>query len=118
MLKRSYHGVRSPLFVDDLLQYHSLFSQGVSDVALYGLGNLSVKMLQNGRGLVYPLDVVCLSPEEERPGVFVTILDIEHVLLTDEVDSLSDMLTALKRGCDALLMEALSEEGAAQWQRS
>jgi hypothetical protein len=61
---------------------------------------------------------VCLSPEEERPGVFVTILDIEHVLLTDEVDSLSDMLTALKRGCDALLMEALSEEGAAQWQRS
>jgi hypothetical protein len=118
MLKRSYHGVRSPLFVDDLLQYHSLFSQGVSDVGPYGLGNLSVKMLQNGRGLVYPLDVVCLSPEEERPGVFVTILDIEHVLLTDEVDSLSDMLTALKRGCDALLMEALSEEGAAQWQRS
>ena len=116
MLKSSYHGVRSPLFVDDLLQYHSLFSQGVSDVAVYGLGNLSVKMLQNGRGLVYPLDVVRLVAEEEREGVFVTILDIEHVLLTDEVDSLSDMLRALESGCEALLMEALSEEGAVQWQ--
>ena len=116
MLKSSYHGVRLPLFVDGLLQYHSLFSQGVSDVAVYGLGNLSVKMLQNGRGLVYPLDVVRLVPEEERAGVFVTILDIEHVLLTDEVDSLSDMLRALESGCEALLMEALSEEGAVQWQ--
>lgn len=118
MLKSSYHGIRFPGFVDDLLRYHSLFSQGVSDVGSYGFGNLSVKMLQNGRGLVYPLDVVLLVPEEEREGVFVTVMDIEHVLITEEVSSLSAVLAALAKGCDALLLEALSKEGAALWQRS
>ncbi|MDY0303061.1 MAG: hypothetical protein RBQ65_00260 [Sphaerochaeta sp.] len=115
LLRGPYHGVTFPssLQVGNLRQYHSLYSQGVTDLGPFGFGNLSIKMLQNGRGVCHPLDIVLLRAEEEREGVFVTIIDIEHVLLTDEISTFGDLLKALADGCDALLSEALTDEGVA-----
>jgi len=120
-LTDSYAGILLPKDILDpsYIPMKSSFVQGVTNLGPQLLGNISVKLLQNNEGLVYPPDIALIGNQPSRPSQLVTLLDIDHFVVYRNCkmkrEVLSDVSSKLHDSIESVFFSALSEHAIKEW---
>lgn len=120
-LTASYAGIVLPKGIVDpnYIPMKSSFVQGVTNLGPQLLGNITVKLLQNNEGLVYPPDIALIDNQPSRSSQLVTLLDIDHFVVFRDCkmkrEVLSNVGSKLHDRIELVFFSALSEHAIKEW---